>query len=237
VSYNFVADSLRFSPLTLSYRTELGKYLSISATTTHNLYVFDEQAGTRINKFLLTDRGKIADLTSVSLGLSTSLSGQKKQPRTDRSVPSSVRQEQDHVSNGTLPTSENNPNRMNQGIYDREEADFSIPWNISLNYTFSQSQSDPRRKFRSSALGTQLSFNLTDKWQISTGAYYDFVRDEFSAPSVSVTRDLHCWTMNLTWRPTGIARGFLFELRVKAPQLQDLKITKAGSARSVYNWQ
>jgi lipopolysaccharide assembly outer membrane protein LptD (OstA) len=238
LSYNFAADSLRFSPLTLSYRTELGKFLSISATTTHNLYVFDEQAGTRINKFLLSDRGKLADLTSVSLGLSTSLSGQKKQPHSDRSVPSSVQQEQDRVSNGTLPTSENNPNRMNQGIYDREEADFSIPWNISLNYTFSQSQNDPRQKFRSSALGTQLSFNLTDNWQISTGAYYDFVRDEFSAPSVSVTRDLHCWTMNLTWRPTGIAQGFLFELRVKAPQLQDLKITKAGSARSAYSyWQ
>jgi hypothetical protein len=38
----------------------------------------------------------------------------------------------------------------------------------------------------------------------------------------------------LTWRPMGIAQGYLLEIRVKAPELQDLKITKAGSTRSVY---
>jgi lipopolysaccharide assembly outer membrane protein LptD (OstA) len=233
LSYNFAADSLRFSPITLSYRTELGKFLSVSATTTHNLYVFDENAGTRVNRFLLSDRGKIADLTSVSFGLTTSLSGQKKQPKTDQSTPASVQGEQDKLSAGNLPMSTNTPRRLNQGIYDQEEADFSIPWNISLSYSFSQFQNDPRQKSRSSALSSQLSFNLTDKWQISTGAYYDFVRDEFSAPSVSVTRDLHCWTMNFTWRPTGIAQGFLLELKVKAPELQDLKITKQGSARAI----
>jgi lipopolysaccharide assembly outer membrane protein LptD (OstA) len=236
LSYNFAADSLRFSPITLSYRTELGKWLSISATTTHDPYVYDENFHTRVNRLLLTDRGQIARLTSVSLGLTTSLSGQKKQRKPDQSTPSSVQEEQDKVSAGNLPTATTTPNRMYQGMYDQEEADFSIPWNISLSYSFSQFQNDPHQKSRSSAMSSQLSFNLTDKWQISTGAYYDFVRDEFSAPSVSVTRDLHCWTMNFTWRPTGYAQGFLLELRVKAPELQDLKVTKAGSARSAYNW-
>jgi hypothetical protein len=233
LSYNFAADSLRFSPITLSYRTELGRWLSISATTTHDLYVFDENAHQRVNRFLLSDRGEIARLTSVSFGLTTSLSGKKKQPKPDEGVPSSVQDQQDKVSNGNLPNVTTSQNRMNRGIYDQEEADFSIPWNLSLSYSFSQFQNDPKQIARSSAMSAQLSFNLTDKWQISTGAYYDFVQDQFSAPSVSVTRDLHCWTMNFTWRPTGIAQGFLLELRVKAPELQDLKITKQGSARSI----
>jgi hypothetical protein len=34
--------------------------------------------------------------------------------------------------------------------------------------------------------------------------------------------------MNFTWNPVGIYRGYRFEIRVKAPQLQDLKITKAS---------
>ena len=232
LSYNFVADSLRFSLISLSYRTELGKYLSISAATTHDLYDFDENAHTRINRFLLSDKGQLARLTSVSFGLSTSLSGQKKKPAASQTVPSSVQEEQEKVSNGNLPTA-TEPNTMYQGIYNQEEADFSIPWNLSLSYSFSQSQADPKQVFRTSAMSTQLSFNLTDKWQISTGAYYDFVRDEFSAPSIGVTRDLHCWTMNFTWRPMGIAEGFLLQIRVKAPQLQDLKITKQGSARAI----
>ena len=233
LSYNFAADSLRFSPITLSYRTELGRILSISATTTHNLYVFDENAHTRVDRFLLSDRGKLADLTSVSLGLTTSLSGQKKQRTSDQSTPASVQDEQEKVSTGNLPTATSTPNRMYQGIYGQEEADFSIPWNLSLSYSFSQFQNDPQQKSRSSAMSAQLSFNLTDKWQISTGAYYDFVKDEFSAPSVGVTRDLHCWTMNFTWRPMGIAQGFLLEIRIKAPELQDLKITKQGSTRAI----
>ncbi|HEY6952860.1 MAG TPA: putative LPS assembly protein LptD [Bacteroidota bacterium] len=236
VSYNFAADSLQFSPISLSYRTELGKYLSISASTTHNLYVFDQNAGTRVNKFLLTEKGRLADLTSFTFGLSTSLSGQKKQRKSDQTTPESVQADQARASAGNVPTAVARPNRINQGIYGSEEADFSIPWNISLSYTFSQFQDNPRQKFRSSALSSQLSFNLTDKWQISTGAYYDFVRNEFSAPSVTVTRDLHCWTMDFTWRPMGIAQGFLLELKVKAPQLQDLKVTKAGSARSYYGY-
>ena len=234
ISYNLAADSLGLSPLQVSYRTELGRFLSVSASTTHDLYVFDETAGRRVNRFLLSETGKFADLTFVSLSLSTSLSGQKKQSQSGQSVPSSVQQEQDRASGTTNLATLPGPRRINQSIYDREEADFSIPWNISLSYTFSQSQSDPRSKYRSSAISAQLSFNLTDNWQIATGAYYDFVHKEFSAPSVNVTRDLHCWTMNFTWRPMGIARGFLFELRVKAPQLQDLKVTKQESGRGVY---
>jgi hypothetical protein len=40
--------------------------------------------------------------------------------------------------------------------------------------------------------------------------------------------------MNFNWIPKGGYRGFRLEIRVKAPQLQDLKITKQGSARGVY---
>jgi hypothetical protein len=32
--------------------------------------------------------------------------------------------------------------------------------------------------------------------------------------------------MDFTWNPIGTYRGYRFEIRVKAPQLQDLKVTK-----------
>jgi hypothetical protein len=40
--------------------------------------------------------------------------------------------------------------------------------------------------------------------------------------------------MNFTWFPVGFYRGYRVEIRLKAPQLQDLKITKQGSARGTY---
>jgi len=215
----------------MSYRTDIGRYLSISASTTHNFYVFEPSVGTRIGKFLFKETGKFADLTSVTLSLSTSLSGQKKQSTADQSIPENVRDEQERVSGLVQAPQER---RIYRGIYEQEEADFSIPWNLSLSYNFSQSQPDPRFVSRSSNLNANLSFNLTDKWQISGGTSYDFVQKQFSAPYVNVTRDLHCWTMNLYWLPIGQYRYYRFEIRVKAPQLQDLKVTKQGSATGFY---
>jgi hypothetical protein len=83
-------------------------------------------------------------------------------------------------------------------------------------------------------MNASLSFNLTDVWQVSTSGSYDFVRKEHFIPSVSVTRDLHCWQMSFTWYPMGLLEGYRFELKVKAPQLQDIKVTKQSNKKGNY---
>ncbi len=231
ISYNFVADSLRLSPLSVSYRTQIGNNLSISATTTHDFYVFDEKVGSRVNRFLISEKGYLADLTSISLSLSTSLSGQKKSEAAKSTVPQSTQQEQERVS-GLVPVP--GQQRSYAGLFGEETPDFSIPWNLALTYTFSQSQSDPRFKVRSSSVNANLSFNLTDKWRFSASSSYDFIQREFAAPTINIYRDLHCWEMNMSWFPLGFYRGYRLEIRVKAPQLQDIKITRQGSERPAY---
>ena len=231
IAYNFAADSLRLSPLNLSYRTDIGNLLSLSAGTTHDFYVFDEVAGTRVNKLLWSTGQYLPRLTSVSLSLSTTLTGEKKQPSSPGTVPSNVQQEQERVSGQLAQPAQM---RTYNGLFEPETPDFSIPWNLTLGYTFTQNQSDPRQKIRSSSLNASLSLNLTEKWRFSASGSYDFVRKEFAAPSVNVYRDLHCWEMNFTWFPIGFYRGYRLELRIKAPQLQDLKVTKQGSARGTY---
>ncbi len=232
MSYNLAADSLRLSQLNLSYRTDIGNLLSLSAGTTHDFYVFDPTAGVRVNRFLWSTGKYLPDLTSVSLSLSTTLSGEKKeQPPSKSDVPESVAREQERASGQVGPQA---PGRSYAGLFEQETPDFSIPWNLTLSYSFSQSQADPRQKYRSSSVNASLSFNLTDKWRFTSSGSYDFVRKEFAAPSVNIYRDLHCWEMNFTWFPVGFYRGYRFEIRLKAPQLQDLKITKQGSARGTY---
>ncbi len=235
VSYDFAADSMNFSEVGLNFRTDLGRLLNVSGAASYNLYQFDPNAnygyGGRINRLLIREKGRIADLTSFSISLGTSFQAQKKQQRSETGVPDAVRQEQDKVDNQNLPSGQK---KTVYSIYDREEADFSIPWNIGLSYTFSQSQQDPRHKFRTSSLNFTLSFNLTDKWQIATGGSYDFVADQHFIPSVDVTRDLHCWQMRFSWFPMGYRAGYRLEIRVKAPQLQDIKLTKQSSNRGYY---
>jgi hypothetical protein len=80
-----------------------------------------------------------------------------------------------------------------------------------------------------------LDFQLTENWKISASANYDLINKQIAAPVINVYRDLHCWEMNFNWIPRGIYGGFRFEIRVKAAQLRDLKVTKQGSVRSVYD--
>jgi hypothetical protein len=120
------------------------------------------------------------------------------------------------------------------GYYNEGQPDLSIPWNLSLAFDYSLNRSNPEVTTRFSNLRGSLSFDLTKNWKISASANYDLINKQIAAPVVNVYRDLHCWEMNFNWIPTGIYSGFRLEIRVKAPQLQDLKVTKQGSSRSVY---
>jgi lipopolysaccharide assembly outer membrane protein LptD (OstA) len=226
ISYNFAADSLRFSALTLGYRTNIGQALSISGSSAFNLYKFEvdpnnPQIGRRVNKFLINEQGRLAQLTNFSLSIGTRFSGEKKETKAgpQKSTEDSLAQAQ---KKGYV------------GLYDQAEPDFSIPWNLDLNWNFSQNQNDPRVKLRSSNISASLGFNLTEFWKISATSSYDVLNKQFAAPQITVYRDLHCWEMNFVWNPLGIARGFHLEIRLKAPQLRDVKVTKQYNDRGVY---
>ena len=148
--------------------------------------------------------------------MSLSISGDKiSSPETDSRT--SVQQDQ------YLQASERS---IYQGLYNDKEADFSIPWDLSLNYNFNQSSPIPTKITKNSNISGSINFNLTPKWKFSVTGSYDIGQKEFAAPQVRISRDLHCWVMNFTWNPIGTYRGYTLEIRVKAPQLQDLKITK-----------
>jgi hypothetical protein len=236
-NYNFAADSLKFSEVGFSYRTDIGQF-NIGGNANYNLYMYDTSAnnhqGGRVNKYLLKERGRFGDLTNLTLSVSTSFKGDKKQKPSEAGIPDNVKQEQAAVSGeGSLQPSQK---KMYYSPFDIEDADFSIPWNITLSFNFSQSQTNPQNFTRSSTINASLSFNLTEKWQVAASGWYDFVHKQHSISSVSITRDLHCWTMGFSWFPTGTLEGYKLELKVKAPQLQDLKITKQNSDRGNYSY-
>lgn len=222
--YNFARDSLKFDPINVGYRTSIGRLLNISGGMNFNLYKFEPDprrpgTGRRVNKFLINETGQLAQLTNFSISISTSLSGEKKKTTTGPQLSAA---DSARLSSGV------------RQLYDEPLPDFSIPWNLDLSYTFSQSQENPRVKFRSANIAASLSFNLTEYWKISASTNYDLVRKEIAAPQVHIYRDLHCWEMNFTWVPTGPNRNYRLEIRLKAPQLQDIKVTKQESARGIY---
>jgi len=221
ISYNFAADSLKLSELGLSYRTNIGDFLSISGGSSFNFYKFDTAAHARVNRFLINEGGGLAQLTGFSINLSTSIKGEKK-----TSTSQVTRPVQEPASPMQQPES--------RDYFDQGQPDFNIPWNLSLAFDYSLNRSNPLATFRSSNIRGSLEFQLAENWKISASANYDLINRQIAAPVINVYRDLHCWEMNFNWIPRGVYGGFRFEIRVKAPQLQDLKVTKQGSVRSVY---
>lgn len=222
VGYNFVADSMNLSDLSLSYRTSIGEYLGISGSSTYRFYEFNRTTGGRVSKYLFESGKFPIEMTAVSLSLSTSLRGERKQAQTQQQVDDSARVAE-HQRNQNFSSY--------RGIYDTPEPDFSIPWSLSLSFNFSQSQENPTRKFRSANISGNLDFNLTENWKFTASSSYDLVAKQLAAPQINISRDLHCWLMNFSWTPLGVYSGYRFEIRVKAPQLQDIKVTKQNNDR------
>ncbi|MBK7444890.1 MAG: hypothetical protein IPJ45_02510 [Ignavibacteria bacterium] len=72
INYNFAADSLGFSELFTSFRTNIGSFLNISGSANFNLYKYDELSNSRLNQYLISSDGKLADLTNFNFSMSTS---------------------------------------------------------------------------------------------------------------------------------------------------------------------
>ncbi len=225
ISYNFAADSLRFSELTLDYRTSIGQYLSIGGSTSYNLYKFVRDTGSvltgrRINRFLLNTDHRLGDLTNLTFSIGTRLSGEKK-----KSTAGPILSASDSVARVQR--------RGYVGLYDQEAPDFSIPWSLDLNWNYTLQKENPLYPSKNSGVSASLGFNLTEFWKITGTTSYDLINRVFTAPQVTVYRDLHCWELNFNWVPTGPYRNFHIEIRLKAPQLQDVKVTKQGGLRGI----
>jgi lipopolysaccharide assembly outer membrane protein LptD (OstA) len=217
LNYNFAADSMRLSPINLGFRSQVAEWFSFQGNTVFSPYAWDDQ-GRQLNRYLFEDGGFLR-LNSFSFSLNTSLSGER------------LKSARDTLDAGRAPEGQyylgSTDNRGLGGLYDMADADFTIPWDISLSYNYNYQRVTPIESITYSTLSGGINFNLTPNWKFSFSGSYDFRSKDFAAPQVRISRDLHCWLMDFTWTPIGTFRGYRFEIRVKAPQLQDLKITKA----------
>ena len=107
---------------------------------------------------------------------------------------------------------------------------FDVPWNVSFSYGLSYS------KPRFEGIFTQtLSFsgniNFTENWSLNFSSSYDFEAKEIAYTSASITRDLCCWEMSLSFSPFGVHRFYLFKINVKSSTLKDLKYERRKSSR------
>lgn len=225
VGYNFAADSMKLRDLSLSYRTQIGDLLNLSGSSSYTFYdqiVEKSQSGQDnyryVNQYLASNGKGLFRLTNLNFSISSTLSGERLKS-----------DEQKEVKN---PDANDDLVAIKKkdfiALYDDSQTpDLTIPWNLSLSYNFNFSKPNPSQSDVFSNLSADLGFSLTKNWKFTVRGSYDFQEKKVSAPQITVFRDLHCWEMNFTWNPLGTYNGFRFEIRMKAPELQDIKVTKS----------
>lgn len=235
---NFSADSFKFSDVSMSFRSPALKIVSLNINSDFSLYnearicntTSCEQTGPyrRINQLMIENGTGLMRLTNISMQLSTEFSsdGVKLDPRYGQDA---MAEKEDEIGLG---------DRFRRRMeYEEVASDFfgdrtpgfqpiSVPWRLSLSLNFQYREPFRYQITRTVSLNTSFSLNITPTIAINGNAQYDFVNKELIAPSINISKDLHCWMLNFSWYPIGPSAGFRMHFGVKASMLQDLKIEK-----------
>jgi hypothetical protein len=213
-SYNVFADSLNWSSISINGRTSLfDNKVSLNFGGTVDPYALNEN-GRTIDEFMMERSGKIGRLTNVRASVNMNLGAAQNQGGGGR---------------GNANGNGNGQTSMEQQMRTGNRYDyFNIPWSLRLGYNFNYS----KPQFESNITQTvnvSGNFSLTDKWNFSFNSHYDIANKKLSATRISITRNLHCWSMTFDWIPVGMRQSYFFEIRVDSSILKDLKLTKRNT--------
>lgn len=234
-SYNFLADSMRLSNLSLGLRTTVSNNFGIQLSATLDPYVVTPQ-GTRINKLMIS-KGKLGRIVSTGWSFGYSFQSKTKAGGTGQSLTNDI-------TTQPIDPAYSNPFYDPYGTMDpvlrrqymaQTYYDFSLPWNFSFNYTISYGISlvnngtTGYKKNVTQTVGFNGSLNLTPKWGVTFQGGFDLMTRKLTTSSISISRDLHCWQMGFSWIPFGFHKSWSFNIGVKSSMLQDLKYDKSQS--------
>ena len=226
-SYNFFADSFRFSPINLNASTNLFGKVNVTASSIYNLYEVNSQ-GQPINKLIWKRKPlSLGRLMNANLSLSSQFQGGNKKTGTEGGLKPGYNNTD---YNNQLPPGETNEDlayiRNNPG----EFADFKIPWSVNFSYALTLNRIFYVGQGFKSSISQNLTFNgtlnLTAKWQLGINGSYNISLGQLVPLSLSVSRDLHCWQMSINVSPVGYNRFFSINISPKSPLLRDLKINR-----------
>jgi len=240
-SYNIFADSLKWAPVTMTYRTTLFSNLNLAANSSFSLYGLDSK-GNSINTFYYTQTKKLMRMTSLSATLDFDL-GQffkKKDKEKDKDKDKTASQGQPDIKpagyagdsgKASDATSSTVTGKLPLDEYGYSK--FDVPWTMRVAYNFYYTK-NLLKPVVSQTLALTGDVSLTKKTRITYTTGYDIAMKGITMTSIGVLRDLHCWEMSLDWIPTGYLKSWSFTIRVKASVLADLKYDRRKDYHDQY---
>jgi lipopolysaccharide assembly outer membrane protein LptD (OstA) len=233
-NYNFAADSLNLSPLSLRGTLPIVQdKLSINFLGTLDMYALNSN-NRRINKLNINNGGSLFRLTRGNASFSYSFSNKDFQKKEDDKNPEDENFDSESYLNGGRPddlfgTSEmmNRPEPNKKSETDENEFyNYAIPWNLNLSYTMTYSNSAKENEISSHSLMFSGDVELSPTWKVGVSSGYDLKNKGFSFTQLRFAKDLKSWQMSFNWTPFGVRRSWFFFIGIKSNILQDVKYDK-----------
>ncbi|MEZ4987477.1 MAG: putative LPS assembly protein LptD [Saprospiraceae bacterium] len=216
-SHNFMADTLKWSPIATSGTLRLFK----GATTFGFNATFDPQVRVQNSsgafvrtKELVWDQRKLPfAFQDATFRFNTSLTVSKIRA-IFQGEEEEVVEEVDFNGDNLRPSDETDFLSLFEN--------FSIAHNIAMGITPVSADKDTFR-VNTHSIELRGSLGLTPNWNVDIGSIgYDFTRKQTTYPYLGLRRDLHCWEMGFNWAPT--RNTYAFYLRVKPGTLDFIKV-------------
>lgn len=263
-SYNFAADSMRWSNLTTSLLLRLARNFNLNIQANWDPYTYAlSPSGSPVRVNVPRWKAHKGWVRLASTGTSFSYTFTNDTFRRKRSTGQSGSTPGDNPygdsPEGEFPdgTQESAGGAFAQEVAKRRkrnrqdsssdaDADgyskWECPWSLTLNYSVNYGYgSFNTRKMEYNGRWNQnlsISGNIrpTKNWNMSFSASYDFDAKKIAYMNCTISRDLHCFTMSCSFVPVGPYKSYNFNIAVKSSILKDLKLDKRSASSNGIRW-
>jgi hypothetical protein len=210
-SYNFAADSLKFSPLNIRGNTSFFKGVtSVNFDARYQFYEKNEN-GRLINETVWSNSKRPVKFDNFNITVTNGLTIGKIRELV--------------FGGGKSDKDEEAKDKKKEKKQGKSLADWVDNFRIGHQFRYriqKQNNGVDTGFVQSHSIKLSGNIELTDSWNLSVrNISYDLVNKKFVFPQFSLSRDLHCWTMQFSWSPA--IEVYSFFIGVKSSSLSFLK--------------
>ncbi|MEC7264043.1 MAG: putative LPS assembly protein LptD [Bacteroidota bacterium] len=228
-SYNFEADSLKLSPISMSGATEIIKNVPINFAATFDPYAIDN-TGRRINTLNINNGGGLARLTSARLNTGFSLNSEMLQKGGAKKKDNKNNQQNtDYGANPFELEGAQTGDRhfggdgKESGNEDIPLYNNKLPWDARFTYVATYNNSNRQGEITNHSLMFSGNIQLSPKWEVGFNSGYDLKNKGFADTRFAFKRELGSFKMSFDWTPFGRYERWYFFIGISSSILQDLK--------------
>ena len=256
-SYNFAADSMKWSNLNTSMMLRLMKNFNLNLSATWDVYTYALNSSgnpVRVNKLRISQGKGWGKLMSTGTSFSYTFNNdtfkkwfgggkddKDKNKKTDNNTPADTPTDDDMSPQQGGPR-RNDKKKNGIQIGENGYMAWNVPWNLTFNYSVNYGYGDfDYQKLEYKGKITQnlsVSGNIrpTSNWNFGFSASYNFDRHKIAYMNCNISRDMHCFTMRASFVPVGPYKSYNFHISVKSSLLADLKYDKRSSMSNGVRW-